>query len=788
MKKFAVQLLESYARMSSINEVVDGQDTGGDVQAAIQKAVGATKDAPAPIQGGAGGQQTAYVFQTYNKREKVYKTYFKRDLNPKSWAKQVKGPGDNAGYDELQGFLSGEVSDDGTGTGSQDGLSARERELIARREEAISELNDIQPGLGDSLAARYDKATSFEAGDLFDANSNEEYVRMNKLHEQFFSNANYSLRSKMKRAAARERIFLEQFAEAEMANPEKLTLFQRSPVTSDQSEQGMAQIDRLMDTVAALRKGATSVGEKKHLMVRLKNMSSVLQKNRKGTVFLRVDENSLAGISFNTSKLHFVTSLMDEYDKLAKDFLADNPDLADKDDEGNTIDNVSIRMFDLAKSAGGNMSAVVKDASETLEQATHHIARGEFEQGNRYLTLIATQFKDSIENALKLQNGMLDENTEEMREIFEGMGIDSSSSRDQIEQAVIDIVRGHVSRRLEFYKKYQPDFTTRVGEGDVGKGDKADNLLIWTSFPAGKGIDKFVTEVNFQDLDANTQQNIIDNGGDPNATYFVAGTSLKTYFGGSKTTTGETYGFVGMGDRYDPGVALGDHERAVLNAMSEAGLSEPQIGAAREELRKLTSASRFCRDIVAGDSLQLRGKTPEESQKVVVNHLKMMMKEHNISMPLNDPEYFDRLRGEDGTIDTKSMSRFSTYLEKEMHMKIIDKHRDKSGELPNNSPMLHAILMLGVDAGYDSKGKPIGVMTNTKTNTSHVYDQNNEIMRPVREAISGDRKTQMTRGGLKVDGNFAVDMKNARNRVGISCQISSREEDLELLGEEEPVV
>ena len=460
-----------------------------------------------------------------------------------------------------------------------------------------------------------------------------------------------------------------------------------------------------------------------------------------------------------------------------------------------TIDNVSIKQFELAKSGKNNLSSIVKDASEVLEQATHHFARaltgaeGEFERGNQYLTLIATQFRDNIDAALKLQSGMLDENTEEMREILAGLGIDSNSSASDIEQAAIDIVRGHVSRRLEFYKKYQPDYTTRVGEGDVGKGDKADNLLIWNEFPVGKGLDKFVTEVNFQDLDENTQKNLLDNGADPNKSYFVVGTSLKTYFGGSKTTAGETYGFVGMGDRYDPGVQLGNHERAVMNAMSEAGLSEQQIGSARNELQKLTSASRFCRGIVAGDSLSLRGKTPEEAQKIVTNHLKVMMKEHNISMPLNDPQYLERLRGEDGTIDTKSMSRFSTYLEKEMHMKIIDKSRDKkTGELPANSPMLHAILMLGVDAGLDSTGSPVGVMTNTKTNTSHVYDQNEEIIRPVREAISGERQTQMTRGGLKVDGNFAVDMKNARNRVGISCQISSREEDLELLGEEETVV
>jgi len=769
MKKFALQLLESY---SILHEQPEPQEINPQVQQAIGMAAGKDRNNPHIISNGKG--QQAKLYQTFNKKTKVTSNIFQLDT-PNAYALKILGAGDNKGYDELVKFLAGKQARSGQGEGS-----SREQQLEQRREEAITELNDLQPGLGDSLAKQYDEAVAYDPTDLF-GNSNRAVNMKNKLHEQYFSNSNYSLRTKMKKASERERLYLEQYAEEEAKDPEKLTLFERSPVTSDQTEQGMNQITRLMGVVAKLRRGVTSTDEARQMLEELKTTSKVLQQNRKGTVFLRVDENSLAGISFNSSEQHFITSLFNEYDELSKDFAASNPEILDTDDEGETIDNYSIKQFDL-RGSSTNISSVVKESSELLEIAAHHIARKDYAKAEPIIRKLATQYKDSIEEALKLQGGMLDENTENMREVLDAMGIDENSKKDEVTDAVYKIVSGHMSRRTSFYKKYQPDFVSRVGEGDVGKGDKADNLMVWTKPPVGKGIDKYVTKVNFQDLDSSTQKEILDGGGSAEGDYYVAGLSLKTYYGGNKTTAGETYGFVGLNDRIGSRAQLGAHETFVVNQMKEAGLSDDQINAARGKISDLAEVSNFCRSIVANDSFQLRGRNAEDSQKVLVSSLKTTMKQFGIKMPLDDPQYLEKLKGQDGLIDTKSLSRFSTHLEKEMHMKMIDKDRDKkTGELSPNSPMLHALLMIGADAGLDSVSTPLGVMTNTKTNETHVYNQNEEIMRPVREAISGDRQTQMTRGGLKVDGNFEVNLKNARNRVGIACLVSSKEEDLELI-------
>ena len=498
-------------------------------------------------------------------------------------------------------------------------------------------------------------------------------------------------------------------------------------------------------------------------------------KNNKGQVFIKVDGRSLTGICLMPSERHALNEAIKEYEKEVEKFEKNNPDTVGDED-------LSLDSFDFSKSSF-NHSNVVKEVSETLEMASHHLARGEFDKAKPYLENIARQYKDSISKALQLQRGMLNDDDAELGEMLTQLGIEKGT-KDEVAKAVTSILQGYIKPRMEFHKRFKPDFVSRVGEGDVGKGFKPDNMMVWKNKPTDAALNPFVQKVKFEDLDKKTQKAIVSNGGEPRGDYYVAGVSLKTYLGGTETKVGSTYGFVGLGERYGTGVGLGRHEANVRQRMLNAGMTTQQFDAARTELTKLTKAADFCRNIVANDELKIIGKTPQQAQQAVMSHLEGMMETYGIQMPTKDPEYLEKLKGPDGKIDSRSLSRFSTYLEKEMQMKIIEKSLSERGksEMDKDDPMLHAMLLLGADAGLDSTSENVmGVTTKTDTNESHVYNQNGEIMKSVEEVLNGKREFTFGRSGLRIDRGMKVELNNERNRVAVNAYIPSLEENLDVV-------
>jgi len=102
--------------------------------------------------------------------------------------------------------------------------------------------------------------------------------------------------------------------------------------------------------------------------------------------------------------------------------------------------------------------------------------------------------------------------------------------------------------------------------------------------------------------------------------------------------------------------------------------------------------------------------------------------------------------------------------------------------MDNKDPMLHALLLMGVDAGIDStQTNVMGVTTKTDTNESHVYNQNGEIMKSVEEVLSGKRPFTFSRSGLRIDRGMKVELNNERNRVAVNSYIPSIQENLDLV-------
>ena len=97
-------------------------------------------------------------------------------------------------------------------------------------------------------------------------------------------------------------------------------------------------------------------------------------------------------------------------------------------------------------------------------------------------------------------------------------------------------------------------------------------------------------KVKFEDLDKDTQKEIIDNGGEASGEYYVAGISLKTYQGGSETKVGSTYGFVGLGERFFSG-NRGKHENFVLDRLSKLGATPKQIQGGLNYMKKMSDIS-----------------------------------------------------------------------------------------------------------------------------------------------------------------------------------------------------
>jgi len=745
MKKFALQLLESY---DNLHEQAPAAMTP---EQAISMA-GESIKAPRVLKGAGGG--TGRIWKTTRKT-----ISFQRDA-PNARANKVDGPG-SEGYDDLAAFLSGAAT-----TQQPVQISKAERQQMERdqrQQETVDGLNEAFPGLGDSVNSLHAKLNSVRERVL--GGLNEE-----RLHSQFFSNANNSVRTLTNKMIERDMLFVEQSADTEEKGT---TIFEREPPSPDQARRAFKNYEKLITLTDQLMRGQR---DPKNAIEDIRRMKQLLMKNEKGQVFIKIDGRSLGGICLMPSERHSLNEVIQQYEKEVDRFTKDNSDLLD---EGETL---ALDTFDFSKSSF-NHSNVVKEVSETLEMAAHHIANGDASSAKPYLLNVVRQYKDSIGKALQLQRGMLSEDDAELGAMLTELGIEKGT-KDEVEKAVVSIVQGYLKPRIDFYNRFKPDFVSRVGEGDVGKGFKPDNMLVWKDKPTDAALDPFVQKVKFQNLDKKTQQAIVKSGGSPTGDYYVAGVSLKTYLGGTETKVGSTYGFVGLGERYGTGVGLGTHEKNVRQRMLNAGLSTQQFDAARTELTKLTGASNFCRDIVANDALNLVGKTPKQAQGIVTSHIKLMMKTHGIEMPLNDPQYIEKLKGADGTIDPRSLSRFSVHLEKEMHLKIIEKSLSDRGksEMDNKDPMLHALLLMGVDAGIDStQTNVMGVTTKTDTNESHVYNQNGEIMKSVEGVLSGKRPFTFSRSGLRIDRGMKVELNNERNRVAVNSYIPSIQENLDLV-------
>ena len=762
MKKFAIELLESYSRL---HEAPIG---GGSVAAGtpVEQFI---KQLENEVQ---GNSLITYPTPTDGKPLDVY-----RDGSGKLVFK--KGPfGSRApGIEKVMNPQLVHYSKLAKWLGSGDGVQAPEQrqggtmskaereemERQQRQQETVEELNQGFPGLGDAVLSLFTKL--FESVGVLETNTREA-----KLHGQFFSNANNSIRTMSKKMLDRNTIFVEQAANE---SGDDVKVFEREPPSEAQVKRAFKQYENLTTLVSQLQGGRR---DPKNMLQDLRKMQQLLFRNKKGQVFLKIDGRSLAGICVMPSERHALSELVNNYEKEVAKFEKAHGDLLE---EGESL---AIESFDFAKSSF-NYSNIVKETSETLEIAAHYYARGEFDKARPILESMAKQYKDSIVKVLKLNQGMMSEQDAEVIAALEELGA-GKGTKQEVQALVKKIIIGHVAPRAEFYRRFKPDFVSRVGEGDVGKGYKPDNLLVWSQPPTDSALNPFVQKVKFQDLDATTQKTIVANGGVAGGDYYVAGVSLKTYSGGTETKTGSTYGFVGLGERYGTGVRLGRHEAVIRQRMIGAGMTSQQFDAARTELTKLTDAANFCRNIVADDELDLIGKTPKQAQQAITNHLELMMKTYNIKMPLNDPMYLKSLRSSDGTIDARSLSRFSTYLEKEMQMKIIDKSladRGKS-EMTKDDPMLHAMLLLGADAGLDSTQENVmGVTTKTDTKESHVYNQNAEIMKSIQGVMDGSLEFTFGRSGLRVAGGMKVELNNERNRVAVNCYIPSTEENLDLV-------
>lgn len=745
MKKFALQLLESY---HSLHEQAPQTMTP-------EQAIGLAGDSiknPGILTGAGGGQG------------KIWKTTrgtisFQRD-EPNARANKVNGPG-SEGYDDLAAFLSGA----GT-TEKQPVMSKAERQEMEkqqRQQETVDELNEGFPGLGDSVNSLFNKLFSLK--NVLDTNTREA-----KLHGQFFSNANNSIRTMSKKMLERNLIFVEQAADE---GGDDVKVFEREPPSESQVSRAFKQYEKVATLVDQMRRGKR---EPENMLEDLRKMKQLLYTNKKGQVFLKVDGRSLAGVCIMPSERHALSDVITAYEDEVAKFEKEHKELLEPDE------NLAIDSFDFAKSSF-NYSNIVKETSENLEIAAHYFARGELDKAQPILENMAKQYKESITKVLQLNRGMMSEADAELIASLEALG-SGKGTKKEVRELVKNIIVGHVAPRAEFYRRFKPDFVSRVGEGDVGKGYKPDNLLVWSQPPTDPALKPFVQKVKFEDLDKTTQKSIVADGGSASGDYYVAGVSLKTYSGGTETKVGSTYGFVGLGERYGTGQRLGDHEREVRRRLLGAGMTTQQFDAARTELTKLTSAAGFCRNIVANDDLNLIGQTPKQAQSAVLNHVQMMMDTYGISMPLDDPEYLRTLKGPDGTIDARSLSRFSTYLEKELQVKIISKSLADRGktEMDKDDPMLHAMLLLGADAGLDSTQENVmGVTTKTGTKESHVYNQNGEIMKSIEEVLNGKREFTFSRSGLRIDRGMKVELNNERNRVAVNAYIPSVEENLDLV-------
>jgi hypothetical protein len=443
------------------------------------------------------------------------------------------------------------------------------------------------------------------------------------------------------------------------------------------------------------------------------------------------------GTCLNLSPMHPLSMAADQ---VVRDIQKMEKDLRDRgiisEDEPEFIREAE---FPNATRGGGNVSACIKDISEIGEEIIDMYERGDRPGAIKATMRLVEKWADTFEYAMSLDEGVLDEASEELREV---MGMVADKPED-FRKGVTKLLGSFLKRRREFHQMMKPDKVVRVGSGATELGDKPDALYLYNEKPTD-----WRAEYAYKDKETGM---------------WAIGVSLKTYRNTGATKSGEVNGMA-LATAYilDP---KNDHMNSVYD---QCGFNTKDAREVKEAARGVNQMAEFCKGLQT--MTELRGLDFTQSSKVVAEQIFKTMESQGIQVPkgMTQDEVIkalDTARGENQT-QQEYITKLSVHLEKEMNLKMLSAAQRPDGTLDPDHPMTKLQLALYAQAGLDTKtGAPVlNSTTFMDTDESKHYNANERITQAVKDARAGRLPMRVSRGGISIGDCESLKYSSDRNR------------------------
>ena len=395
--------------------------------------------------------------------------------------------------------------------------------------------------------------------------------------------------------------------------------------------------------------------------------------------------------------------------------------------------------FPNASRGGGNVSSAIKDISEIGDEIVHLYESGDRAGALRATIRLVEKWSDTFEYAMRLDEGILDEASEEMREIAAMV----ADKPEDFSKGVVRLLGSFLRRRREFHRMMKPDRVVRVGSGATELGDKPDALYLYKEKPTD-----WRAEYAYKDKETGM---------------WAIGVSLKTYRTTGSTKSGEVNG-IALATDY-----ILDPKNSHMNSVyDQCGFNTKDAREVQEAARSVNKMAKFCKGLQT--MTELRGLDFTQSSKVVAEQMFKTMESQGIKIPqgMTKDEVIkalDTARGENQT-QQEYITKLSVHLEKEMNLKMLSEATRPDGTLDPNHPMTKLQLTLYAQAGLDTK-TPAPVLNSTTfmdSEESKHYNANDRIVQAVKDARAGNLEMRVSRGGVSIGPCEDLKYSSDRNR------------------------
>ena len=739
MINFAKLLLKSY---SKLNEQAQPQDA----TSVVASAAGVPKKSA--IQVTNPTTNTVGLVWTAGKQSDGA-TYFSN--NPKgTFPKQVGNNGavvPGEGFDALTAFLAGEAEpEEGGGTEEvqQEVVDPVLSRLKQEDQQRLEELENLLPGTTEKLKSIFESAKLLEEDGIM----SEAEILQRVLGGMSRGSLAWNLQKELEGGAVRfERTAAIGFA--------------LDDIDISNLSGSLDSMDKLAKAYAKSRECDVGVDQ-------INDISNLVRKdpNRNSYFFASPTEAGKFGISISVADQNPINLMAQQYNNNLSSLCTDKIEGS----ESMAIQEKDIRANISGES--GNISNIVKEASEDIQIAAFYAFNGDTEQAAAILVDLGSRFGAQAFNVLAMKKmvedgeHVLDEKYQEMIDAMDGLGIKFASD---IEEAIRGPLRTYMINSMKFVKDLKPDYAVRVG-GTADKGDKSDVDYVLREKPDIALPQGSVLKVKFQDLSPEVQKSIKDSGDEIQDSYWMVGDSLKTYINEGEVKLGTGNNLGGECSRL-----LQDGNKHGDFIWDQLGLSDEDKAQGREVLGKMKRASDGVSKLLSKD-FKTGSMSPTAARKFVSGQIKGILEQAGIS-------------GEQKRIINAAMKEYEKeggkkavgLVDREIQRLILEQgvKRKSNGNIDKNKSRgsLVAFAALQASIGMDSTGKnPMSSIHILSTGNTYRENQNQMVLEPLLDVLDPDSKRGFSMGASKwtVDKDGSTEFKAGKGKAECNSYINTR--------------